>query len=492
MSPTIVWFRSDLRVHDHEALKLAAEASRGHVIPVYCLDPEQFKEDALGFRRIGARRARFLLESVASLQRALRALGSELIIVWGEPTAQLLRIANAHQAGAIYLHQEATTEEHDAERALELRAREQRIALRRCWGHTLYHVEDLPHAIDALAPTFTAFRRALEDARVVPRPLLPAPTNLRALPAQPTFSVQDALNTLGYLPQALDHDPRQPLRFIGGIEAAHERMAHYIWQADALRHYKQSRDNLLGLNFASKLSLWLATGSLSPREVYAQVRAYERQRVANDSTYWLIFELLWRDYFRFLALQRGALLFMRRGIKQRDALAWRQDRDSFKRWCDGETGIPFVDANMVELRCTGFMSNRGRQNVASFLAKTLQIDWRWGARYFESALIDYDPCSNWGNWQYVSGVGNDPRDRVFNVVGQGKRYDELGDYIKTWLPALKALPAEHIHEPHQLPASYLDQRFGVRLGRDYPSAPLTAPLQPKGHGAQLDLLGGMG
>lgn len=470
-SPIILWLRTDLRVEDHEALSLAAQDARGHVICVYCLDERLFTPNALGFPRMGSARALHLLESLQALRQALNRLNSTLIILRGAPEAELPAIATRTQAQAIYWHAEATTEERRQEEALLTRCDALGIKTKALWGHTLYHLDDLPFSLDELPEVFSHFRREIEQARVVPRPCLPAPTNL----IRPNLDEGKipSLEQLGLDPW--EHDERAPLRMIGGLDAAHARLERYIWQDDALRHYKETRNGLIGLNYASKLSPWLASGALSPRQIYGHVKQYERLRVKNDSTYWMIFELLWRDYFRFMAMREDTWLFRRQGIQRRQ-LPWRQDHERFERWRQGQTGIPFVDANMIELKRTGFMSNRGRQNVASYLAKTLLIDWRWGASYFESALVDYDPCSNWGNWQYVSGVGQDPRDRKFNVVGQGERYDANGAYVKLWLPQLAALPANLIHRPHEVGDDYLKQRYNINLGQDYPH-PIPQPTQ---------------
>jgi deoxyribodipyrimidine photo-lyase len=216
-------------------------------------------------------------------------------------------------------------------------------------------------------------------------------------------------------------DARGVLTFVGGESAALARMQHYFVTADALREYKVTRNGLLGPNYSSKLSAWLAAGCVSPRSVAAEVRAYEARVVANDSTYWLLFELLWRDYFRLAPLGWGRSLFLLggpRGVHDPSRL-WRQDARLLGAWATGRTGYPFVDANMRELKHTGFMSNRGRQNVASYLVHNLQLDWRKGARYFEKMLVDYDVFSNWGNWAYLGGVGNDPRENR-----------HLSDYIR--------------------------------------------------------------
>jgi deoxyribodipyrimidine photo-lyase len=171
---------------------------------------------------------------------------------------------------------------------------------------------------------------------------------------------------------------------------------------------------------------------LSAREVYHAVKRYEAEHGANESTYWLIFELLWRDFFQFTAAKLGKDLFTRGG-SARKAPRGNTDARRFAAWCEGRTGEPFIDANMRELAATGWMSNRGRQNVASYLVNDMGLDWRMGAYWFEHLLIDYDACSNWGNWQYLAGVGNDPREgRRFDPVRQAGMYDADGAYVKHW------------------------------------------------------------
>ena len=175
----------------------------------------------------------------------------------------------------------------------------------------------------------------------------------------------------------------------------------------------------------------MANGSLSSRMIYEKVKEYEDVIEQNESTYWLIFELIWRDFFKFIALKHGDKIFHANGILNL-SYGKKSSAKAFELWISGKTEEPFVNANMIELAKTGFMSNRGRQNVASFWAKNWQQDWRIAAAYFESLLIDYDVHSNYGNWLYVAGVGNDPRDRQFNVKRQATMYDPNGEYQDLW------------------------------------------------------------
>jgi len=217
----------------------------------------------------------------------------------------------------------------------------------------------------------------------------------------------------------------------------------------------------------SEIRKRFANGCLSPRIVYEQIKRYETERVENDSTYWLYFELLWRDYFHLVHRKYGDRLFYASGIRGVE-IPWTKNEEHFQAWVEGKTGFPLVDAAMRELKATGFMSNRARQNVGSFFTKNLGLDWRMGAAWFESQLVDYDVASNYGNWLYVSGVGNDARRfRSFNVEKQAVDFDPDGLYLRHWLPELKAVPAPWIQKPREM--GMVEQvEFGVTIGEDYP------------------------
>ncbi|MEB3355690.1 MAG: DASH family cryptochrome [Synechococcales bacterium] len=459
----LIWFRNDLRLHDHEPLYRALKEG-AQVIPVYCFDPRQFATTSFGFPKTGAFRAQFLRESVADLRRSLQALGSDLIIRQGKPETEIPPLVNALNITAVYFHTEVTSEETAVDTALCQALADLGVPTRSFWGATLYHPDDLPFDLSQIPDLFTHFRKQVEKQSHV-KPTVPAPHQLRSLPEVETGDIP-SLEQLGLqLPQG---DERAVLRFEGGETVGQARLDDYFWKQDCLRRYKETRNGLLGANYSSKFSPWLALGCLSPRYIFEEVQRYEDQRVANPSTYWLVFELLWRDYFRFICAKYGDRLFYPSGL-QGLQIEWKQDWNRFEQWRKGETGFPFVDANMRELALTGFMSNRGRQNVASFLTKNLGIDWRMGAEWFESQLVDYDVCSNYGNWNYTAGVGNDARGfRYFYIPKQAKDYDPKGNYVKHWIPELSDILASKVHQPWTL-SSEEQSRHGVRLGVDYPN-----------------------
>jgi deoxyribodipyrimidine photo-lyase len=401
---------------------------------------------------------------VADLRDNLRQRGSDLIIRQGKPEAVILELVKTYGVEAVFYHTEPMAEEQAVERAIAHALAPLGTKLRSFWGHTLHHPDDLPFEVSVLPEVFTQFRKKVErDPAINPTVRWPKPP--AALPPDLEPGALPTLEDLGL--EAPKVDERSVLRFTGGETSGKARLQDYIWQGDRLRVYKETRNGMVGADYSSKFSPWLALGCLSPRYIYEQVQNYEDQRIRNDSTYWLIFELLWRDYFRFICTKHGSQVFQPEGL-QGVPLPWKQDWERFDLWREGKTGFPLVDANMRELAASGFMSNRGRQNVASFLTKNLGIDWRMGAEWFESLLVDYDVCSNYGNWNYTAGVGNDARGfRFFNILKQSKDYDPQGTYVKHWLPELADLPASKVHEPWKL-QPIEQKRFSVRLGVDYP------------------------
>jgi deoxyribodipyrimidine photo-lyase len=460
----LIWFRNDLRIHDQELLNQAL-SNGDEIIPLYCFDPRQFSTNRWGFPKTGGYRAQFLLESVADLRQSLQHLGSNLIIRQGKPEEIIPELVQQWAIATVAYQSEVTAEETAIEQRLGLRLQSLGTQVKTAWGATLFHADDLPFEIANVPEVFTQFRKEVEKKSAVCN-CFPKPERLPQLPEQVDPGALPSLSDLGVEPSVIDS--RAVLPFKGGESAGQQRLQDYFWQGDHLKTYKDTRNGLKGADYSSKFSPWLALGCLSPRDIYWQIKDYEAQRIANDSTYWMIFELLWRDYFRLICAKHGNKVFQIEGLRG-IPLPWKQDEKRFKLWCEGMTGFPLVDANMRELKQTGFMSNRGRQNVASFLTKNLGIDWRWGAAWFESWLIDYDPCSNWGNWNYTAGVGNDARGfRFFNIHKQSQDYDPQGIYVKHWLPELQQVPAAKVHQPWKL-LPVEQERFGVKLGVDYPN-----------------------
>lgn len=486
----VVWFRNDLRLHDNYVLKeaekqCAAAKGEGHdvqVLPVYTFDKDRyFSLSRFGQLKTGSFRAQFLHESVSDLRKRLQSIGSDLFVSTKTPEVfipQLMcELAAEATRRVILCQQEVTSEETEAEAALERNA-PRGSELRRIWGATLYHIEDLP---GALPDIFTKFRLQVEDAQVPIKACVPGPEkgSLPVPSSHPQWAagckwMPDLLADLGVSPPA--HSEKGVLAFVGGETAALARVKHYMWDADCLKEYYNTRNGMLGADYSTKFSPWLACGSLSPRFVHAERLRYEKERVANRSTYWVTFELLWRDFLKFYFVKHGSKPFHSHGVSRRSNVEWKINDNLFSAWTEGKTGVPFVDANMRELAATGFMSNRGRQNVASYLVFDLGLDWRLGADWFESLLIDSDTCSNWGNWHTAAGLAGGRVNR-FNMAKQANDYDANGDYVRHWIPELAEVPKPFIHCPHQMSRALMSST-GCAIGIDYPEPLPTLKFTP--------------
>ncbi|MBK0383175.1 DASH family cryptochrome [Pedobacter sp. SD-b] len=425
----LVWFRNDLRIHDNEIL-LEATQKASTIVPVFIFDPRYFRETIFNTKKTGGFRAQFLLESVADLKKSLQKLGGDLLVLQGNPEELIPQICEKYNVNEVYHHREVASEETDISSKVEDALWKKQINLKHFIGHTMYHKEDLPFPIKDIPDVFTVFRKKTEREGII-RPAFESPQKI-TVPKDLEETTLPSLEDLGAEHNRTDH--RTAIKFKGGETEGLARLKYYLWDTDLLKTYKKTRNGLIGADYSSKFSAWLSAGCLSAREVYWEIKKYEQERGANDSTYWLIFELLWRDYFRFMFKKHGTQFFMEGGFKGKENEHAENQEELFEKWKNAETGIPFIDANMKELNLTGFMSNRGRQNVASYLVKDLKVNWTWGAAYFEEKLIDYNPASNWGNWAYVAGVGNDPREnRHFNIEKQADDYDPKGEYRKLWL-----------------------------------------------------------
>lgn len=391
---TLIWFYRDLRTDDHEALSRVLRD--GDIAQAIVLRRTEGR---------GEFQARFWEECVAELGRRLAQAKIELRILEGSAEQAISEYVRQHGIERVFTHRRMNARDHHE---VERVAASIGVPLEVLGETTLY-----PASLgDGLALSelrqFTAFKKKFLDP--VERPL-------------PRARERVFESTTSEAPSE---------KFRGGESAGLARLSDYLWNTKSVRHYHETRNGMLRFDDSSKLSPWLALGALSPRRVASELRRFEETHGSGEGTAALLYELQWRDYFKFLATKIGDALFSRDGLRSTPR-EWKQDSEKFQIWRTGNTGQSFIDANLRELLLTGWMSNRGRQNVASFLAKTIGLDWRDGARWFEAQLIDADPESNYGNWQYVAGVGTDPRDRLFDPERQAALYDAQGEYRKRWL-----------------------------------------------------------
>ena len=421
----LVWFRNDLRTIDNAVLAEACSA-KNKVIGIYCFDPKYFETNKYGFKITEKYRAKFLIETIEDLKRQLLLLNIDLLVFNTKPEAIIPEICAKYNFTDIYLQNDWTKDEMATENAIK--AKLEHVSFHKSYNQLLYHPEDINFEIEKTPQVFTVFRKKLEKYVAIREA-----TVVKKLPESNRIENDTKIPTLHHLGIAdFKTHVHSAFPFKGGETEALKRLDDYFFNTKKLGFYKKTRNGLVGIDYSSKFSSWLANGSISAKTIYWKVKQFEKEHYKNESTYWLIFELIWRDYFKYVSLKHGSQIFKLEGILRKD-YEWSTNKNQIKKWINGETNSDFVNANMLELKQTGWMSNRGRQNVASYFAKELKLDWRIGAAYFESLLIDYDVHSNFGNWMYVAGVGNDPRDRKFNVQLQAERYDEQGKFRKLWL-----------------------------------------------------------
>ena len=423
---SLVWFTNDLRVHDNDVLNQAI-LENNHIIAAYCFDPRQFKIDEFGFKKTEKFRAQFLIETIQNLKANLKKINIELFVFVELPEKCIPKLITKHKINTIYLQNQWTYEEQIVFKNLK-KVLSKSLYYKTYYNQFLYHPDNINMAISNIPKVFTDFRKHVEKYSIVKN--INLNNNIKAIENIDNSTQIPTLQDLGFKDFKTHLNTAFP--FKGGEDEALKRLKYYFFETKKLGFYKKTRNGLIGTDFSSKFSPWLANGSVSAKTIYWEVKQFEKEHFKNQSTYWLIFELIWRDYFKYISLKHENTIFKIGGILNKN-YDWNYDKSLIQNWINGETKSQFVNANMIELKKTGWMSNRGRQNVASFFAKDLKLDWRIGAAYFESLLIDYDVHSNYGNWMYVSGVGNDPRDRKFNVALQAERYDANGKFQNLWL-----------------------------------------------------------
>jgi deoxyribodipyrimidine photo-lyase len=437
MRVAVVLFTSDLRLHDHPPLRAAAEAADA-VVPLFVRDRAVA---AAGFAT--PNRTAFLADCLRDLDASLRRRGGRLVVRSGDLVGEVCRVVS--EADADEVHMAAAHSAYAGRREKRLR-RALEAGGRRLFVHDAVTVAVPPGEVTPIASdhfaVFTPYYRQWSQTRL--RTPLAAPRRVRV----PDRVIGEAL------PARADVSGVSPALAAGGESEGRKRVAAY-WR-HGLDAYDDTRDDLAA-DATSRLSAHLHFGTLSPVELVQRAR-----RHGGPGAEALVRQLAWRDFHRqVLAARPDAAHADYRTKNDR----WRTERtahDDIEAWRQGRTGYPVIDAAMRQLRHEGWMHNRARLLTASFLAKTLYVDWRIGAAHFLHWLVDGDVANNQLNWQWVAGTGNDTRpNRVLNPVVQAKRYDPEGTYVRRWVPELAGVEAPAVHEPWTLPGP-------DRTALDYP------------------------
>lgn len=413
----IHWYGNDLRLTDQPFIHLL-ENKKCH-FGIYIIDPRKYEHLQFGFRKTGLKRVQFLREQLNDIQHQYETLGSSFLVLKGFPEKVIPNIVKQYDA-SISFQLEYATEERKVQ---ELIIEEIDLEHRFCYdGNFLVHPYELE--FESFPNSFSGFRKKAEKAVTNSRSyLLNQPKNLPGSPKD--FG---KLNVRKYT-----RHKKSVFPFQGGERAALQRLNQYLFETTAVNLYKEKRNGLLGIDYSSKLSPWLASGALSPRMVISELKKYEETYGSNAGTNWLVFELLWRDYFRHAGKHYLDNLFYSAGISGLQK-KYTENLASYDDWRQAKTGNQFIDANMKELVLSGYMSNRGRQNAASFLVHNLNQNWQLGAAWFEHHLLDYDVYTNQGNWLYISGNGFNPKGTsVFDTLFQADYYDPNGAYQNHWM-----------------------------------------------------------
>jgi deoxyribodipyrimidine photo-lyase len=448
----LVWFRRDLRAHDHSAFSRAlAENELVHCAFIFdkaILDALTDKAD---------RRVEFIWESIAELDATLRTQGGALIVRYGFAVEEIPALAQSLGAQTVYAN-------HDYEPTAVARDENVRAALNTCGAdlrtfkdQVIFEKSEVMTLGNTPFSVFTPYKNAWLK-KAVADSFAEQRTDAYLHKSAPQVLSIPSLESMGFQRTNLA-DLKVPTGASGGARL----FADFLSRID---HYDEAR-NFPSVKGPSYLSVHLRFGTVSIRELARTALARWRKTESDGAATWLS-ELIWRDFY-FQILHHHPRVVDRAFKPQYDALQWGNDPHLFKAWCDGQTGYPIVDAGMRQLNETGYMHNRLRMVVASFLTKDLQIDWRWGERYFAEKLIDYDLSANTGGWQWAASTGCDaqPYFRIFNPASQSEKFDGKGAFIRRYIPEIAALSDKDIHAPWLATALTL-AGHGIVLGTTYP------------------------
>lgn len=391
----IYWFRNDLRLKDNQALS-AAVSSADEIIPVYVFDPRQFEKTKLGFRRTSALRARFLVESVAELRENIRQKGGDLLVRTGAPEAIVAKLAEDFNADYVYTSKEVAPQETRIESSLSKNLKIANVDIKLFWMDTMISAFDLPFPVSKLPSAFTDFERLVSNDLKV-KDQFPTPEKI-ALPGECEAGAIPGLPELGI-------DPKEIPAEAPGISSGGETRALAILKEYVEQYVKKD------IAYASKepltdtrLSDWLSLGCISASHIYRTIKAAQSHAVTEDPT---ITNLLKREFMHWTLLRYGPRLFKPSGVKHHFNRRWKNDHAIFETWTNGQTGNQTVNDMIHKLNIAGFITASERETAARYLVDDLDINWTWGAMYFESLLMDYEASVNWGRWNNIAGVGED-------------------------------------------------------------------------------------
>ena len=378
------------------------------------------------FDSMSNKRKLFLFTQLRDFTQSLKAKNIIVNEVFSTPSkiANQLLLYNSYDE--IRVENQFSYDEILENRKIESLAKKHNIEYREFNTQTSIDYKKYFSSIQKVPDTFTSFRKIVEKQNCyhveLPQRQIPScnSVDLNMNLSQEELAIKD-----------------EKLLFTPTEQNASEHLQNYIWKSEYIKTYKKTRNQMIGDNFSTKFSYLLNFGLLNVKEILYEINSYEEQRVSNSSTYWVKFELLWREYSKFISLKYGKLIFLKKGIMDKHIYS-NYNKEFYDAFIQGKTGYALVDAGIRELKKTGFMSNRARQNVASFFVKNLHLPWIMGAEFFEKYLLDYDPASNYLNWQYITGCGTDSREfRYFNIAKQTKDYDPKHEFISYWVPEYK-------------------------------------------------------
>jgi deoxyribodipyrimidine photo-lyase len=455
----IVWFRRDLRVHDLPALT-DARADFDRVVPLFVIDDRLLKG-----RYASPARARFMLGCLRALDAALRGRGSGLVVRHGTPRDEVVAVAREARAGAVLWTSDVAPYARRRDARVTEALHDAGVEARPCGGGYLVDVSKPRTRGGKPYTVFSPFHRAIAD--VPRRPVHPAPDALPPLPSSLRKGRIPSARALGLDDASVPDPVAEP-----GEAAA--RAALERWLDGDLEDYSDRHDDLSDPG-TSVLSPYLRWGCVSARE--CEERAVRRGGVGADA---FTRQLAWRDFYAHQLLAFPDNVDREFQERYRAGLRWADDDEALRAWKDGRTGYPLVDAGMRQLARTGWMHNRARLVVGSFLTKDLHIDWREGERHFARLLLDGEPAQNNGNWQWIASTGADPAPyfrRLFNPMIQQRKFDPDGAYVRRWVPELRGVPTKRLSEPWTMDDAEQDAA-GCAIGRDYP-APIVDHAQER-------------